>query len=374
LIKTVHVISDSNVGGAGRYLLTYLRNCDRQRFDVSVAVPKNSLLIPEIKQLGFVCHEIDGMAETSYSKECTKELKNLFKEVKPDLVHTHASLSGRIAARLCGVKTIVYTRHSVFPQSKKVTNPFSRIIQKFIDNFLSTGIIAVAGAAKKNVIEIGISPDKVKVIYNGIDNPPVLSEQEKEDVRKRLGIPEGYAVVSIIARLTAVKGHKYFIDAAEAAKLAGIKAVFVIAGTGEEEEALKEYSKSKLLDDTVIFTGFMDKVYELENITDIQVNASYGTEAASLSLLEGMCLGIPAVVSDFGGNPELITSEVNGYIVPQKSGQAIADEVIKLLTNNNLYNEISQCSKKIFETKFTSRIMTENMENYYLDLMERRGK
>jgi len=289
-------------------------------------------------------------------------------------VHTHASLSGRIAARLCGVKTIVYTRHSVFPQSKKVTNPFSRIIQKFIDNFLSTGIIAVAGAAKKNVIEIGISPDKVKVIYNGIDNPPVLSEQEKEDVRKRLGIPEGYAVVSIIARLTAVKGHKYFIDAAEAAKLAGIKAVFVIAGTGEEEEALKEYSKSKLLDDTVIFTGFMDKVYELENITDIQVNASYGTEAASLSLLEGMCLGIPAVVSDFGGNPELITSEVNGYIVPQKSGQAIADEVIKLLTNNNLYNEISQCSKKIFETKFTSRIMTENMENYYLDLMERRGK
>ncbi len=230
----------------------------------------------------------------------------------------------------------------------------------------------MAEAAKANVTDIGISSDKVKVIYNGIDKPNVLTEEEKKQVKAKLGIPEGYAVVSIIARLTAVKGQKYFIDAAETCNLAGIKAVFVIAGTGEEEKALKKYAKSKLLDETVIFTGFLDNISDLENITDIQVNASYGTEAASLSLLEGMSLGIPAVVSDFGGNPELITSDVNGYVVPQKSGQAIAEEVIKLLKDKDLYKEISMCSEKIFESKFTSKIMTEKTESYYLSLLERR--
>ena len=152
----------------------------------------------------------------------------------------------------------------------------------------------------------------------------------------------------------------------------GVKAAFVIAGTGEEEQALKKYAEEKFLGDTVIFAGFLEKVYELENVTDIQVNASYGTEAASLSLLEGMSLGIPAVVSDFGGNPELITSGVNGYVVPQKSAQAIAEHVYKLLSDKKLYGEISKCSKMIFEQKFTAAIMTKNMEDYYLSLINKK--
>lgn len=372
MIKTIHVISDSNIGGAGRYLLTYLRNCDTKQFDVSVAVPENSLLIPEIEALGFAHYEIKGLAEATFSREALKDLKKLFRKEKPDLVHTHACLSARIAARLTGVKTIVYTRHSVFAPDKHLTTPWAKFMHRLADKFLSTGIIAVAEAAKKNVTDTGISPDKVKVIYNGIDAPAVLSEDEKAEVRKQLGIPEGVPVISIIARLTAVKGHRYFIEAAEILKMMGVKAAFVIAGTGEEEQALKKYAEEKFLGDTVIFAGFLEKVYELENVTDIQVNASYGTEAASLSLLEGMSLGIPAVVSDFGGNPELITSGVNGYVVPQKSAQAIAEHVYRLLSDKKLYGEISKCSKMIFEQKFTAAIMTKNMEDYYLSLINKK--
>lgn len=372
MIKIIHVISDSNIGGAGRYLLTYLRNCDTDKFQVSVAVPTNSLLIPEISKLGFDYYEVDDLAESSANFKLTWNLFKLFFKEKPKIVHTHACLSGRIAAKLAFVKTIVYTRHSVFKQDKKNTNKVAKFIQKFFDKFLSTGIIAVAEAAKENVTDLGISAEKIKVIYNGIDKPNELSEDEKKQVKEKFGIPDDYAVVSIIARLTSVKGQKYFIDAAETCNICGVKVKFVIAGTGEDENILKNYAKSKLLDDTVIFTGFLENVSELENITDIQVNASFGTEAASLSLLEGMSLGIPAVVSDFGGNPELILNDVNGYVVPQKSGQAIAEKIMKLLEDKDLYNEISICCKKIFEEKYTSKIMTEKTENFYLSLYERR--
>ncbi|MBO7208189.1 MAG: glycosyltransferase [Clostridia bacterium] len=371
MIKITHIISDSNIGGAGRYLLTYLNNCDKEQFDVSVVVPKDSLLIEKIKELGFNYYEVDGMAETSYSKEVTKELITVLRKIKPDIVHTHASLSGRIAARLTGVKRICYTRHSVFPVDKKFKNPINRFLNKIADKFLSSGIIAVAEAAKQNVVDTGIDGDKIKVIYNGIDKPVVLSQEEKEQYKEELGIPKDKKVVSIIARLTEVKGHKYFIDAAETAMLKGLNAVFVIAGTGEEYDSLVAYAKEKMLDDYVIFTGFLKDIYKLENITDVQVNASFGTEAASLSLLEGMSLGIPAVVSDFGGNPELITSEVNGYVVPQKSSQYIAEQVIRLLSDDKLYSDISLCCEKVFNDRFTSKIMTKNMEQYYMDLLKK---
>ena len=76
--KILHIISDSNIGGAGRYLLTYLENCDTQNFDVGVVIPVNSKLKPEIEKLGFKFYEIEGLAEKSFSKIAVKSLKKLF--------------------------------------------------------------------------------------------------------------------------------------------------------------------------------------------------------------------------------------------------------------------------------------------------------
>ncbi len=83
----------------------------------------------------------------------------------------------------------------------------------------------------------------------------------------------------------------------------------------------------------IIFTGFISDVDKLMSITDVQANASFGTEATSLALLEGMSLGIPAVVSDFGGNPGVIKNGQNGYIVPKQNSKALADNLEVLLTD-----------------------------------------
>ena len=77
MIKVLNIISDSNIGGAGRCVLTFLKYFDRSRFQVRVVVPTGSLLIPEINRLGIKTIETDGIAEKSLSLEGIKKLKKI---------------------------------------------------------------------------------------------------------------------------------------------------------------------------------------------------------------------------------------------------------------------------------------------------------
>ena len=104
--KIIEVSTDSNIGGAGKCLITLLKNFDYDKLDVKVILPPSSLLKPEIEALGIEVIEVEGIAEKSLDFKAIKELKKIFKEEKPDLVHTHASMSARIAARRAGAKGV----------------------------------------------------------------------------------------------------------------------------------------------------------------------------------------------------------------------------------------------------------------------------
>lgn len=361
-MKIIEVSSDTNIGGAGRVLLILLKELDREKFDVTAVVPRNSLLIPRIKELGVRVIEADGIADKSLSLSAVSSLKKIFDEEKPDAVHTHASMSARIAAKLSGCG-IIYTRHSVFPPSKRISKGIGKLINGAVNNFFADRIIAVAEAAKENLTDTGVSEKKIDVILNGVYPPEPCGE--KAEIRRRFGIPEDCRVVSIVARLEDIKGHDYFIEAADLLLKKGYNAKFVIAGTGTYEEHLKEKVKALGQEDNIIFTGFISDVDKLMNITDIQANASFGTEATSLSLLEGMSLGIPAVVSDFGGNPGVIKDGVNGFIVPKQNSRALAEGIGKLLKDAELYDKLSAGSREIFDKTFTAQVMTRNTEKVY---------
>ena len=366
--KIIEVSSDTNIGGAGKCLITLLENFDRGIFDVKVVLPPNSLLRPHIERLGTEVIEAEGIAEKSLDIGAIRTLKKIFKRERPDLVHTHASMSARIAARQAGAK-VVYTRHSVFPPSKYLTCFPGKQINGMFNNHYADGIIAVAEAAKKNLTDTGVSESKITVILNGVDGLKPVSETECALLRERFGIKPGEKAVSIVARLEEVKGHDYFIEAAKMLIDSGANVKFFIAGTGSCETALREKVKKLGLDGRVIFTGFIPDVDRLMNVTDIQVNASFGTEATSLSLLEGMSLGIPAVVSDFGGNPGVIENGVNGLVVAKQNAAALMMGIKKLLEDEALYSEMSKNSKRIFKEKFTSAAMTRNTEKLYLSLI-----
>ena len=102
MTKVLHILTDSNIGGAGRYLINYLKHCDRSRVDLRVVLPRGSLLKAEVLALDTPVIEVDGIAEKSFSLRAVKELKQVISRENPDIIHTHGSLSGRIAGRQCG--------------------------------------------------------------------------------------------------------------------------------------------------------------------------------------------------------------------------------------------------------------------------------
>ena len=364
MIKVLNIISDKNIGGAGKCVLIFAENYDRTKIDLSVAVPEGSKLIEPLKKTCVKVYEVKGIADKSFSREGVKELKKLIKQIKPDVVHTHASMSGRLAAKLSGVKRVVYTLHCVYEPSAFMKSFVGKLINKAVFALFADAVIAVADAAKDNLNSVGIKGKKVFVVLNGINPPNEYSEDDKAALRKRFGIKGGDKVVSIIARLVPVKGHKCFIDAANILEKKGVKARFIIAGTGSYDLELKKYAEKT--DSKVEFVGFVDDTQGLAEITDICANASYGTEATSISLLEGMSLGKPAVASNYGGNPGVITDGENGFLFEIHDSEAMAEKLELLLTDEKLYKRMSEKALEIFNQRFTAKRYARDIEKIYL--------
>jgi len=367
MIKVIQVSSDTNIGGAGKCILTFLKFFDRNKFDTSVIVPEGSLLVPYIKELGIKAIEIEAMKDKSFDVSAIGKLIKIFRQEKPDIVHAHASMSAKLAAKLCGCK-VVYTRHSVFEPSPKLTKGVGKLLSGLANNTTADRIIAVAEAAKDNLTVTGVDEKKISVILNGVEPLEMLTEERRQSVKENFGISDDEKVVSIVARLNEVKGHKYFVEAAKIVKESGIKAKFLIAGTGDMEDSIKKQIEKENLGDTVKMLGFVKDVSGLLNVTDLQANCSFGTEATSLSLLEGMSLGIPAVVTRFGGNPGVIKDGVNGFLVPINDSKAMAEKIVFLFENPKLYEEMKKNSTLIYNEKFTAEVYARNIENVYSSL------
>ncbi|MBU5449247.1 glycosyltransferase [Acetivibrio sp. MSJd-27] len=369
MLKVFNVTSDSNIGGAGKCVLTYAKYHDRSKIDLSVVIPTGSLLEPALKELKTRYFALPNYADKSLSFKGIKEFYRLFQKEHPQIVHTHGSLSARIAARLAGVDRIIYTRHCVFEPKPFLTTPIGKWVSRLTTKLFTDKIIAVAEAAKDNIVAEGVYPDYITVVKNGVEplspaDPTVISA-----LREKYHFKEGDFVTALVARLHKVKGHEYYIQAAKIFKEKGLPIKCFIAGTGDEEENLKQLANDLDVTDYVVFAGFVSNVSEIMSMIDLQINASYGTEATSLSLLEGMSLHKPAVVTDFGGNPGVIYPEKNGLLVPIKDGDALAKAVIRIYENEALRNQLIRGAQEVFEKEFRAEIMTRNIEQVYFDVM-----
>lgn len=370
MIKVLNVISDTNIGGAGRVILNYLKYSDQSNFETSVAVPRGSLLKTPLEQAGAQVYEVDGMADRSYHKEDVKLLQGLVSRVKPDLVHTHGALSGRIAARRCQVP-VVYSRHSAFPVPAKLRYPPGRWVNKFLNEHYADRIIAVSPATRDNLLEGGISPKKITVVMNGTAPLPQTTREDREALRLSLGIPEDAVVFGILARLEDYKGHLYLVEAAKCLKQRGRSGFrILIAGTGGFEAEVAKAVQDSGVEDVVMMLGFRSDVAELLNILDVQLNASYGTEATSMALLEGMSLGLPSIASDYGGNPWVVRDGENGLLFPSRDAASLAAAMEKLMDQPQLRAAMSRRAQEIFQSEFTGEVFARNTERIYLDILK----
>lgn len=374
MIRILNIISDTNIGGAGRVILNYLRYADRNKFETLVAIPRGSLLKPLLEEAEVTVYEVDGMADCSYASQDVKALQALIRRVKPDLVHTHGALSGRIAAKRCHVP-VVYSRHSAFPVPAKLKYPPGRWVNKLLNEHYADHIIAVSPATRDNLTEGGISPKKITVVMNGVAPVSPISDGKKAALRQSLGLGKDVFTFGILARIEDYKGHLYLVYAAKLLKDRGYSNFrILVAGTGAFEEEVTRAVTEMGVEDVVQMLGFRSDAAALLNILDVQLNASYGTEATSMALLEGMSLGLPTIASDYGGNPFVITSGQNGLLFPSKDSAALADAMAELMDHPEEVSIMREKALETYQSRFTGEVFARNTEQIYENVLKGASK
>ena len=374
MIRVLNIISDTNIGGAGRVILNYLRYADRNKFETLVAIPRGSLLKPLLEEAEVTVYEVDGMADCSYASQDVKALQALIRRVKPDLVHTHGALSGRIAAKRCHVP-VVYSRHSAFPVPAKLKYPPGRWVNKLLNEHYADHIIAVSPATRDNLTEAGISPKKITVVMNVVAPVSPISDEEKAALRQSLGLGKDVFTFGILARIEDYKGHLYLVYAAKLLKDRGYSNFrILVAGTGAFEEEVTRAVTEMGVEDVVQMLGFRSDAAALLNILDVQLNASYGTEATSMALLEGMSLGLPTIASDYGGNPFVITSGQNGLLFPSKDSAALADAMAELMDHPEEVSIMREKALETYQSRFTGEVFARNTEQIYENVLKGASK
>ncbi len=359
--QILQVISDSNLGGAGRVLCNYFSAYDKSQFAMSVAVPQGSVLVPIFQDFGVKVYEIQGCADRSYAKEDVKVLRALLREIKPDLVHSHGAFSARVASKREHIP-VVFSRHSVFPVSAK-----QRLLKPLLGAMhchYADGIIAVSPSALDNLVQLGVPKSKITTIYNGVMALEKTSPSAQEALRESLGI-QGRFTFGILARLEVYKGHETLLNACEILKERGQRFSLLIAGTGQEEDHIKSLIAQKNLGDVVQFLGFWKEVPSLLSVLDVQLNCSFGTEATSIALLEGMSLGLPSVVSDYGGNPYVISQGESGLVYPTGDALALADAMETMMGDQAFCLSCGKKGAERYGKKFTAQAFARETEKFY---------
>ncbi|MCL2404264.1 MAG: glycosyltransferase family 4 protein [Defluviitaleaceae bacterium] len=365
MTKILHILSDKNRGGAGDQVLALIQASNTQDFAMEVLVPENSFVAPLLAKRGITYYEAPHIADRSFSLAGVKALHKLIKQIKPDIVHTHGSLAGRIAARLNRAK-VVHTRHSVFPVAAWRKRFPMKQISGLINNVLSNRVIAVSPAAKENLVDLGTAHAKIHTIYNGTPPAQSTTPHETQALKAKYDIPPGTFTLAIMARLTEVKGHDYILDAAKAVP----DVLVLIAGKGDRQTHLEERITNENITNARML-GFIEEVDEIVAISDALLNASFGTEASSMALILGMSAGKPAIVSDYGGNPYLVQGGVNGLVFESRDALALAKAIYRLKSSPDLYTQLSQGAIRTYNEKFTDKKMASDTQAVYIQITTR---
>lgn len=364
-MNVTQIISDTNIGGGGRALLNYLEHCNRTDFVPSVILPRNSALTPRIQALQVPFYEIDAMADRSFDKHAFKPLALGLKKFKPQVVHTHGSLVGRMVATWTG-KKVVYTKHCAFAPTGWKASSLGKSLVSTVDKSLAQAVLAVGHSAEENLLACGIPQKRIHTLYNGVTALPLLSQEERTLLRQGYGFSPDDFVVGMLARVETYKGHTTLLESAEILHKNNIPIKLLIAGDGDFfTDFQKQCKNSALPPDTVHFTGFVTQVVDPLTAMDVQVNASYESETSCLSLLEGMSIGLPAVASDCGGNPYLIKHQENGLVFPMQHPQALAKALETLYHDKPLYRSLQEGAKIRYTQEFTANEYAKKIETIY---------
>lgn len=357
----MHVLLNLAIGGAERLVYEWVQRLDRERYRQSVCLLNYlGTLGEQLRAQGVEVHVLDVPPGLKWAT--VRRLKSLFTERRVDVIHAHtytpfffAALARPADARL------VFTEHGrSYPEVK---NPKRRLVNPWLAR-RADAVVTISEATRRSMIEIDRLPaDRIEVIWNGV----AFAEGgtvDRDAVRRELGVDPSAPLVGMASRIVALKNFPMALRAFRRVHERIPEARLVIAGDGDYMPQLRAEIERLGLGDSVLTLGFRDDLERLLPCFDLLLLSSR-TEGISVTLLESMAHGVPAVVTAVGGNPEVVEDGVTGRLVPSDDDAAMAEAVLAYLEDDDLRLESGRRAAERARREFSFETMLERYTALY---------
>jgi glycosyltransferase involved in cell wall biosynthesis len=289
-----------------------------------------------------------------------------------DVVHAHrahAHSLGLITAALTGRPFVISRRVAHRPKQ----NLGSRI--KYTSRAV-TRIVAVSSAVKDVLVDYGVDPARVEVVYDGTDPFRYRAGLDRARVRRELGVPDGAPLVGKVANFyPGWKGHDTFLAAAQVVLRTLPEARFVLVGKSTDSETMRSWVAAAGLSERVILAGYRTDVPDVLAALDVLANCPRAREGLSVAILEALAAGRPVVATRVGGIPEIVRDGETGLLVPPDDPEALAGAIVRMLSDPALASRLGSNGARLVREHFTLDSMVEGNERVYREvLLERRGR
>ena len=277
-----------------------------------------------------------------------KRVSAMLREFRPRIVHTHMAKAGAIGR----AATALYNRSLAPAERARVVHTYhGHVLEGYfspaktalfvgIERRLARStdrIIAISPAIRDELLyqhRIGHA-DQYRVVPLGFDLSALsaIDDKARADARVSLGIDRSSHVVSTVGRLTAIKQHQLFLEAAKLIANQDATAIFLIAGDGELRSALEETARDFGIADRVRFLGWRRDLDTIYGATDVFLLTSRN-EGTPVALIESLAAGVPGVSTDVGGVRDVLQNDT-GVVVPFGDAAAMASAVTQFLGDAN---------------------------------------
>ena len=378
----LHFVYSIGGGGAESMLMNLVETLDPAQFR-SVVVAINAKPWPHqarrLHDAGAVLHDLEGTA--FLRRETLARLHAVLRAERPDIVQTwmhHADLVGGWAARLAGVRKIVWSIHCReihrnHGESDRKIALFRRALS-FSSRFIPSRIISCSAAAIEDHAAIGYPRSKMHWIPNGIDADRFVPDTDAGlDTRAELRLPPNAPVIGYVGRFHEMKDLPTFLRAAAILQTRQPKAHFVFCGGLEVEFNAAEREAFALVPhrNQVRFESFRADPWRLYPALNV-FSLSSRTEACPMTIMEAMSCGVPCVTTDVGDCARLL--EGVGRVVPPNDPEALAyawEQTLRLDAAER--EDIARQSRQLVLARFTIAKAAQQYAETYAQLMEVRS-
>ncbi len=303
----------------------------------------------------------------SFVRGVVRALRERRREI--DVVHTHQALweaigTGAVKSVGFAPPTLVQPASSgYYGEAEELSRTrFSVILRRLI--LRNTAFAAISGEIEDQWLSLGVSPDRITRTRSGVDTARF---RPRDHTFGEAEVP----VVAFTGRLHPQKNLDLLINAwPEVARR--VSAKLHLIGDGPERPRLEALARERGVADSVVFMGSMADPSEALRESDLFALPSL-CEGMSNSVLEALATGLPALVSDVGGNRDLVTEGVNGRLLRLGDGGGWSRAMIELLEDRSTRARMGVEARRGMETTYSIERVVDDYLCLYRCLMDRGG-